>query len=652
MFNGHNPDRARDALYAIPAHLPRDQWVKAGMAFHSAGGNFDTFNDWSAQAPNYIERDAIDVWHSFKPDKGIGAGTLYMMAADHGRNGGGAPQRPPAKLLETPSTPRPGMNAAEIWARCEAAATHHPYIISKAAAGVPLDNLRVVPSGDPLIVASQCMVGYLVVPACKSDGTLQSLQFIPPPGIGKKLNLPGATMSECRYVVGDIMPSGLIYICEGVGAAWSCWQATGNAAVACFGSGNVEKVTAGLRRQYPTAQLVLVPDVGKEADAEKFAIAHGAAVVRMPDGWPQNSDVNDLYQREGADVLETLLWNAYEPPKPPPRYKLLSSSDLASLQPPVWRVSGVLPAKGLAGVYGPSKSGKSFLALDMAAAIAEGRRWFGYRVVPTPVVYIVLEGEDGFRLRARAWETYYGRKLPADLHLVIQPFKLTDSQDIQDMATVIPYGAVLFIDTFNRAAPSSDENSSKDMGEILEAAKHLQSITEGLVVLIHHTGKDATKGLRGHSSLFAAMDAAVEVSRKGDLREWKVAKSKDGADGGVHTFRLQVEALGTDQHGDLVTSCTVRVYGSVTAVQAIKVPQGDNQKLVYSAIQDLLKHASTGKSGAPPLSPCIELEAAVMAGAARLTCTSDKRTTRARTAISGLVSRGVLGANDGWVWAA
>jgi hypothetical protein len=64
------------------------------------------------------------------------------------------------------------------------------------------------------------------------------------------------------------------------------------------------------------------------------------------------------------------------------------------------------------------------------------------------------------------------------------------------------------------------------MGEILEAAKRLQSLTGGLVVLVHHTGKDATKGLRGHSSLFAAMDAAVEVSRDGDRREWKVAKAR------------------------------------------------------------------------------------------------------------------------------
>lgn len=140
---------------------------------------------------------------------------------------------------------------------------------------------------------------------------------------------------------------------------------------------------------------------------------------------------------------------------------------------------------------------------------------------------------------------------------MLQPFKLTEPQDVADLAAVVPAGAVVFLDTLNRAAPTADENSSRDMGEILEAAKRLQAATGGLVVLVHHTGKDSARGLRGHSSLFAAMDAAVEVSRDGDRREWKVSKSKDGQDGAALPFGLEVLTLGTDEHGDTITSCVV-----------------------------------------------------------------------------------------------
>ena len=127
----------------------------------------------------------------------------------------------------------------------------------------------------------------------------------------------------------------------------------------CFGWGRVRAVAAELRQRDASARLVLVPDVGKEADAHKIALEVGAAVVTMPDGWPQNSDVNDLMQRDGGEVLAELLEAASEPPKPEPRYKLLGADDLRDLPPLAWRVRGVLPAVGLAGLYGPSASGKS-----------------------------------------------------------------------------------------------------------------------------------------------------------------------------------------------------------------------------------------------------------------------------------------------------
>ena len=63
-------DRARDALHAIPADLPRDGSLKAGMGFHAAGGDFDTFENWSAYAPSYDAQACRDMWKSIKPGRG------------------------------------------------------------------------------------------------------------------------------------------------------------------------------------------------------------------------------------------------------------------------------------------------------------------------------------------------------------------------------------------------------------------------------------------------------------------------------------------------------------------------------------------------------------------------------------------------------
>lgn len=663
MININDTYRARDALFSIPADLPRDEWVRVLMGAQAAGISMQDAQEWSATAHNYKTAEFLATWRSIKSGKGIGAGTLFAIAREHGYSDSMRPQtrrKPIARSIEAPSKSHPGMSAAEVWERCEPANFAHPYIIEKQATGVPLDGLRVLPAGDALRIAGESMAGALVVPVCRTDGTISSLQMIVLPAVAQrlkergkpsKLNLPGGKM-EGFHIVGELVQGGVVYICEGIGTAWACWLATGAAAVVCFGWGRVGSVAADIRETDQTARIVLVPDAGKEREASSIAADISGLIAAMPEGWETNSDVHDLAKRDGLDVLEALLLNAIEPPKPQPRYKLINADGLRNLPTLVWRIRGVLPTEGLAALYGPSGSGKSFLAFDMAAAIAAGQEWFGYRVESAPVVYAALEGEAGFKHRAQAWETNQGKALPDNLKMVLQPFHLTNASDVHELAAVVPSGAVIFIDTLNRAAPTADENSSKDMGEILEAAKRLQRLTRGLVVLIHHTGKDTSKGLRGHSSLLAALDAGIEVIRIGDRRNWKVAKSKDGSDGNAHPFRLEIETLGADAYGDLISSCTVRIDVSAETVKQVKVPQGSNQKLVYEGIRRLFKHGCTGKPGAPPLRPCIELEAAVSAGAACLACETHRRTTSARAAITGLVSRGVLGLHGGWLWTA
>jgi hypothetical protein len=104
-------DRARQALHAIPPDLPRDEWVKVGMAAHAAGLTFDEFDAWSAGADCYESRAARDTWRSIKPGKGIGAATLFKMAQDHGHR---MPSKPPARPVGRTRAPRPGIGAAEV----------------------------------------------------------------------------------------------------------------------------------------------------------------------------------------------------------------------------------------------------------------------------------------------------------------------------------------------------------------------------------------------------------------------------------------------------------------------------------------------------------------------------------------------------------
>ena len=657
-------DRARDALFTIPADCDRSIWLQLGMAFKEAGGSFDDFHDWSQHGSNYKGRkDVLTMWESIEPSGGITRRSLFKLAAKHGYPLNQKRNTPPPvratlepKHMEKFPKPRNSLSASEVWERCEVALANHGYILAKA--GTP-NGLRVVPLSDPLIIRGERMAGWLVVPVNDGTGALVSLQFIAPPAVAKvlatrdvptKLNLPGAPMTG-TFIVGDLETGATVYLTEGIGTAWTCLKATGCPAVVCFGWGMVKARAAELRTRDCSAILVIVPDVGKETEAEAIAHDVGGRVATMPNGWPKNSDLCDLGLRDGFDAVNAVLSSAHSPSAPEQRYRLLKSVDLRNLPPLTWRIHGVLPAKGLASIYGPSASGKSFLALDAAAAIASGEDWFGLRVAQASVVYVALEGEAGLRLRVQAWETHTGRTLP--VNIVLQSFNLNELRDVQDLAAAVltvGSGAVILLDTLNRAAPTADENSSRDMGAILEAAKALQLLTSGLVVLVHHTGKDTTKGLRGHSSLFAALDAAVEVTRSGNRREWALTKSKDGEDGLRHAFNLRVIGLGEDAEGQPVSSCVVTPDISVAQTKRVSVPQGGNQKITLEAIKPLFKDGAMGKDGAPPYRRSIELEAAITHTASRLTCAKERRQERAREAITGLVARGVMGCNEGWVW--
>jgi hypothetical protein len=243
----------------------------------------------------------------------------------------------------------------------------------------------------------------------------------------------------------------------------------------------------------------------------------------------------------------------------PQRYKLQSVEELISTGPVRWRVKGVVPERGLAAIYGQSGTGKTFLALDMAISIANGSDWFGYRVKPCPVVYICLEGVAGLSVRLKAYCAKVGN--PSGVSFITQALNLREDKDLIDLLASIKAcnqtGGIVVIDTLNMATPGMDENSSVDMGRAIQAAKMLEQVVGGLVLLVHHSGKTSGKGLRGHSSLLAALDAVIEVTQSGGTHEWTVTKAKDAGNGKSHFFMLESVVMGVDADGDPITSCVV-----------------------------------------------------------------------------------------------
>lgn len=341
------------------------------------------------------------------------------------------------------------------------------------------------------------------------------------------------------------------------------------------------------------------------------------------------------------------------PRKSDRRYPLHSIDEIKNFPPAKYIVKNVLMRNSISAAYGPSGSGKTFMAYALAFAISDGEDFFEYRVAPCDVLVISLEGQSGLAKRVQAQ-----RKRGSNgsrIKFTTAPLSLNFADDIDALIATAHdheiHDGLIILDTLNAAMVGLDENSSTDMGRAVSALKRLRDETGCAVMVIHHSGKDSSKGLRGHSLLHAALDSVIEVSRDGDRRGWKLTKAKDGVDGEEHAFRLEVVELGIDDDGDTITSCVVVPDEDAKTATRSKLPKGGNQRIAWDALGELLRTSkSLGKGGAPATRPCVELEAAVEAIAPRLAVDSSRQTERTRQALTGLIASKLVEHRGGWLW--
>jgi RecA-family ATPase len=588
MLNGYSTAQALDALHFLDSGVDRETWRKLGFSGIAAGLTIDQLDAWSATADNYKgTQDVHATFRNVKLEGGTGPGTLFKLAKEAGWTANGnsqanqAPERMP-KPVEPPRKPAPGMGATEIWQRCEAATEAHPCIVKKGAAGVPLDNLKVVPAGDSLTIQGERMAGALVVPVMQPGVTLSSLQFITPPetaarlkakGKPDKLNLPEHALQGGWFTVGELVPGGVTYIVEGIGTAWACWQATGAAAVVCFGAGNMGKVAKAMRERDPSARLVMVPDVGKEKQAAEIAAAVSGMVAAMPDGWEQNSDVHDLAQRDGMDVLALLLEAATEPPKSEPKvHPLARFVDFdGTAKAPRWVIPGVIGhgVVVIAGAHGVGKT-TALLPLAMTAAGLHGGQLMPHQW--RHVVYVTEDVEQARRIMAGIVgysnlgislepvreRLHIVEALRLDPAYVAQVGKTYREQftRVVDGVEVLP---LVVLDTKSAVLALDNENDNSEASAMMAA---LKQGFDGLPVwLIGHVAKpnigraDVT-GLtsRGASAIEGDANQTLFLVREGESRYLVLGKTRfEPRWPELEITSYTAQAPASDEYGNLET---------------------------------------------------------------------------------------------------
>ena len=233
----------------------------------------------------------------------------------------------------------------------------------------------------------------------------------------------------------------------------------------------------------------------------------------------------------------------------PLRPFLLTEPELNQLTPPEPLIDGWLNRNSLAFLIGPPKKGKTFIAIDIAMSVACGLTWVGNSdTQPGRVLYVLGEGVAGLAKRVNAWRTARNTWDPANIQFLARPAQLGQQQQVDWLLEIADdyQPDLIIIDTLARASVGIEENSTKEMGEIIASLDRIKHNTTACVLVVHHTGKDATRGARGSSALAGAWDSMLTIDGK-NLKNLVLenAQQKDIEDG-------QRLAIAMDQHDESI----------------------------------------------------------------------------------------------------
>ena len=324
---------ALDALAYCDPSVSRDEWIAIGMALHEAGADFETFDRWSAGAPDrYQARACRDVWASFRRGGGRGIGTLFEAAKRGGytpRNGSARPMPTAEERAAQEAKRRADREADErarakrhdesaelarlVWAAGQPVGADNPYLQQKRVAPTEtMRELRVEPLARELgytpKARGEALEGrVLLLPITGDDGRMRSLEFVDE--AGRKSALAGGQKSGGYWPTGSLKDARMVLLGEGAATVMAASQAVDVPGAAALSVGNLLKAGRSIQASSPGCKLAILADLMKSAgEPEPLAVqaakALGAALLAPdfgPNRDPGQKDWADLLGAAGAD---------------------------------------------------------------------------------------------------------------------------------------------------------------------------------------------------------------------------------------------------------------------------------------------------------------------------------------------------------------
>lgn len=404
--------------------------------------------------------------------------------------------------------------------------------------------------------------------------------------------------------------------------------------------------------------------------------AQAAELVTLERFQPEEPPTHDRYP-DSADGTPYMDQGPAAAAKP--RFVPIALDDVVITAEPAHLVDGILPARGLANIIGEPKCGKSFFTSDMLCTVAQGALYAGRATLQGAVVYLTGEGVSGFKRRLVAMRQHRGIEGQGVPFFMIEnvPDLGSEATDLPQLLAELdafvaercPDGPrAIVLDTLARCMGEGDENSARDMGRFVNRCGAIERHFGCVVVVVHHVGKDPTRGGRGSNALNGAADVTIRVQKGEAFSTVTVDEMKDGREGQEWRFRLQSYDLsatipdGCGHPCEAVenSTCVVEILSEPgraqpRATKNIAAPSGvvgDLLKIIRSAIEGA--GTSSADSAAVPhgvrATSRDDLKRYLQTAAWQDGAAERSWSAQLSTGLSRLRDKGLIGFDRSWVW--
>jgi RecA-family ATPase len=187
-------------------------------------------------------------------------------------------------------------------------------------------------------------------------------------------------------------------------------------------------------------------------------------------------------------------------------------------EPLQFGIDKILP-HGLFILAGSGKIGKSWLALDMCAAVSSGGKLWDFAAEQGEVLYLALE-DNHARLQGRLIKTEAEETDITRLHLATASFGISNGliEQTHNFLTEYPDTKMIIVDTLERIRDGEQDRSmySNDYRD-MTALRDITNKHKLTLLLIHHTRKmydpDPLNTLSGSTGLIGSVDGVFVLEK-------------------------------------------------------------------------------------------------------------------------------------------